>query len=477
MARHAIPDTTVEHLAQAVRARIHGDAGTVVRGLTQDSRAVAPGDLYCAVRGAAHDGRSFVPDAVSRGAVAVLTDDPTIDARGAAMVVVDDVRAALGPVASQAFGHPSRALTLVGVTGTNGKTSVAWMIGAILREAGRTVEVRGTLTGERTTPEAIDLQADLAAAVASGVDGVVMEVSSHALAQHRVDGTVFDVAVFTNLGRDHLDFHGTIEAYFAAKAMLFDRALSRAGVANVDDVHGRLLVDSHGGRVQGFSASDASDIVAAADSSSFDWRGGRIDLPMGGTFSVENAVAAATAASVLGVDVSTIVRGLSRMSPVPGRFEPVSNGLGIGVIVDYAHTPDAVRAVLDAARPLTSGRLIVVLGCGGDRDKGKRPEMGRVAAEGADVVVVTSDNPRSEDPMSIIEAVVAGIPAGTATVTVEPDRAAAIASAISGAARGDMVVIAGKGHESTQEVTGEFLPFSDKEAARVAVARIEEEQG
>ena len=476
MARHAVPAVPVSRLAAAVGARTTGDPATIVTGLSQDSRDIAVGDMYCAVRGATFDGRDFVAEAVARGAVAVIVDDAGVDSHGAVKLLVEDVRAGLGPVAAEAFGRPADSLTMVGVTGTNGKTSVAWMLGSILRAVGRVVEVRGTLSGERTTQEAIDLHAGLAAAVSSGVDCVVMEVSSHALAMHRVDGIVYDLAVFTNLGRDHLDFHGSDESYFAAKAMLFEADHCVSGVANVDDVHGRLLVDSHDGRVRGFSPSDASAVVTTVDASRFTWRGSEIVLPMGGGFTVENAVAAATAAAALGVEVEDIAHGLSVMQPVPGRFEPVPNGLGIGIIVDYAHTPDALRAVLASARSMTTGRLIVVFGCGGDRDKGKRALMGRAAAESADVVVVTSDNPRSEDPASIIDEIVAGIPAGTADVEVRADRATAVASAISVAERGDIVVIAGKGHESTQEVSGVFLPFSDAEAARVAVARIEEEQ-
>ena len=473
MARHDVTAVPVARLAEVVGATLTGDVSVLVTGLTQDSRTVAPGDMYCAVRGETHDGRDFVPDAVASGAVAVMTDDPGLDVTGAVKVLVHDVRAALGPVAAEAFGRPAERLTMVGVTGTNGKTSVAWMIGAVMRAAGRRVEVRGTLSGERTTPEAIDMHAALASAVESGTDTVVMEVSSHALALHRVDGIVFDVAVFTNLGRDHLDFHVTSEAYFAAKAALFEPTHSRTGVANADDVHGRLLVDAHPGRVSGFAAADASDVESGFDRTSFTWRSLRVGVPMGGNFTLMNAIAAASAAERLGIDTATVARGLAGMDPVPGRFEPVDNDLGIGIIVDYAHTPDGVRAVLGSARPLAAGRVIVVLGCGGDRDSGKRPEMGRAAAECADVVVVTSDNPRSEDPMRIIGAIVDGMGDRAGAAIVEPDRRAAIASAISIAERGDIVVIAGKGHESTQEVSGVFLPFSDTEAARVAAGREE----
>lgn len=475
MARHSVPAVPVKELSAEVGGRVVGEGDVRVAGLTQDSRDVALGDMYCAVRGSVHDGRDFVAAAVAAGAVAVLTDDPGLDCRGATALVVDDVRTALGPLASAAFGHPSRALTMVGVTGTNGKTSVAWMIGSVLRSVGRHVEVRGTLTGERTTPEAIDLQAALADAVAHGVDTVVMEVSSHALAMRRTDGIVFDMAVFTNLGRDHLDFHGSIESYFAAKARLFEPGRARAGVADVDDVHGRLLVDAHPGVVRPFSVSDATEVVSGTDGSSFTWRSVPVSVPMGGAFSIVNAVAAATACAGLGVPTGDIARGLAGMDPVPGRFEPVPNGLGIGVIVDYAHTPDGIRAVLSSARPLTAGKLIVVFGCGGDRDRGKRPEMGRAAAEAADVVVVTSDNPRSEDPVSIIGEIMEGT-GGHPLVVTDPDRRSAIASAISMAERGDIVVIAGKGHESTQEVSGVHLPFSDAEAAKVALERIEEER-
>ena len=472
MARHAVPAVPLSRLAEVVGAGIVGDVGTTVTGLTQDSRSVAPGDLYCAVRGERHDGRRFISDAVAAGAVAVLTDDAGVEAHGASLLVVDDVRAALGPLAAAAFGRPSDRLTMIGVTGTNGKTSVAWMIGAIMRAAGRRVEVRGTLSGERTTPEAIEIHASLAASVAAGTDTVVMEVSSHALAMHRVDGINFDLAVFTNLGRDHLDFHGSTEAYFAAKAILFEASHSRLAVANIDDVHGRLLIDAHPGRVSPCSLADALDVSTTFDRCSFTWRSVRVDVPMGGAFTVANAVAAASAAARLGVDTATIARGLAGMDPVPGRFEPVDNAAGVGIVVDYAHTADGLRAVLGSARALTEGRVIVVFGCGGDRDRGKRPAMGRAALECADTVVVTSDNPRTEDPMGIIGEVLSGMGDRATDAIVEPDRRAAIASAISLAARGDIVVIAGKGHESTQEVAGEFLPFNDVDVARNAAARM-----
>jgi UDP-N-acetylmuramoyl-L-alanyl-D-glutamate--2,6-diaminopimelate ligase len=326
----------------------------------------------------------------------------------------------------------------------------------------------GTLTGVHTTPEAPDLQARLAGFRDEGKRVVAMEVSSHALEQRRVDSTRFAVAVFTNLGRDHLDFHGTQERYFAAKAHLFDPALSRLGVANADDPHGRALIDVAPIPMTAFAMADASDLAVGPLSSSFRWRGRAAHLPIGGRFNVANALAAATAAGVSGIDDATIVDGLAAAAVVPGRFEPIDAGQPFSVIVDFAHTPESLASVLTAARDVAgAGRVIVAFGCGGDRDPAKRPAMGAVAASAADVVVVTSDNPRSEDPAAIIGAVISGIPAATpARVVTEPDRRVAIASALDGARPGDVVVIAGKGHETGQTFADRTVAFDDRAVAR-----------
>lgn len=473
MSRYAITPISLDDLISAARLSStveflgRSASAVVVTGLTQDSRLVQPGDMYCCVRGEHFDGHAFITEAVNAGAVAVLIDrDIENVSDEVAIVRVNDVRSEIGPIASIAFSAPSTHLTTVGITGTNGKTSTAAMVSSILSRSGKTVETMGTLTGERTTPEAIDLHAHLRECVSRGVTHVVMEVSSHALAQHRVFGMVFDVAVFTNLGRDHLDFHGTDEAYFSAKAKLFHPHQSQRGVVNVDDAHGQLLTDVAAIDLTSFSLTDADGISIEVDEVSFDWRGQHIVIPMGGMFTVMNALAAATACEVLGVSVADIAGGLKDLPAIPGRFQSVVNDLGIDVIVDYAHTPDGLAQVLTTARSVCSGRVFVVFGCGGNRDHGKRPVMGRTAADLADVVFVTSDNPRFEKPEDIIRDVVSGVPdVLRSRIHQIPDRGEAISSAISLAKRGDIVVIAGKGHELTQEVNGVHLAFSDVDQA------------
>lgn len=449
------------------------DTDVHITGITQDSRDVQAGDLYCCIRGESFDGHDFVHDAVQAGAVALLVDrDVENIAHNVCILRVDDVRSVIGAFASAAFGHPATALTMVGITGTNGKTSTTAMLAAILRQAGHHVHSIGTLSGVRTTPEAIDLHAQLRNCIEGGITHVVMEVSSHALAQHRVAGVVFDVAVFTNIGRDHLDFHGTEEAYFSAKAMLFDPKQSRHGVVNRDDTRGRLLLDVASIDMTSFSREDVSHVDVDIDHVSFEWQGQTLTVPMGGVFTVMNALAAATSAQRLGVSVSDIARGLQAMSSIPGRFQAVPNSAGIGVIVDYAHTPDGLAQVLHTARALTAGKVIVVFGCGGDRDQGKRPVMGKTASDLADVVFITSDNPRTEQPEKIIAQIVAGIP-DSAQVQIHEvtDRRLAISSAISLAERGDIVVLAGKGHELTQEVNGVHHAFSDVDQAHEALQK------
>mgnify|MGYP000523515589 CR=1 FL=1 len=471
MSRYSISSVSATALiaSSGIAAQIEG-VDRDITGMTQDSRSVQAGDLYCCIQGEKFDGHQFALQAVADGAVAVLVDTPVSGLpESVAVITVPNVRAAVGHIASAAFGFPSRLLTMVGITGTNGKTSTAAMVASILRAAGHTTEVMGTLSGVRTTPEAIDLQAALRQHVESGVTHVVMEVSSHALDQCRVSGVMYDVAIFTNISRDHLDYHKTEEAYFAAKAQLFTPELSRHGVMNSDDPHGRLLLDVAPIPMTAFSLSDASDATVRVDSVSCIWRGMNISVPMGGGFTLINVLGAMTACDVLGVSSEAIVEGCAQLGQIPGRFESVSNDSGIGVVVDYAHTPDGLREVISSARAICSGRVIIVFGCGGDRDAGKRPLMGHAADE-ADLLFVTSDNPRSEDPMSIINAVLAGVTKSSEAVYTEADRALAIASAISVAERGDIVVIAGKGHEATQEVAGVHHPFNDVDVAKSALS-------
>lgn len=459
---------TLEELvrrAPALKVRIVGSPAAEIGSVSHDSRRVESGALFCCVRGAHVDGHEMAAAAIEAGATALLVDHEL--ALPVSQLVVGDTRVAMALLADSFFGHPSQSLTVVGVTGTNGKTTTTHMLGAIFAAAGRHPEVLGTLTGAYTTPEAPELQRHLAELRDAGIDHVAMEVSSHALAMHRVDGMRFAVAVFTNLGRDHLDFHGNIERYFAAKARLFAPDFALAAVIAVDDPYGRLLADAVDIPVTRISMDDASSIEAGSRRSRFVWRGRQVELPIGGWFNIANALAAATTAGLLGVDDDTIVRGLAAVPAVPGRFEPVDTGQPFAVIIDFAHKPDALGAVLVAARQATNGQVIVVFGCGGDRDASKRPVMGAVAAANADVVFVTSDNPRSEDPAAIMAAIMSGIPSSSAArVHQQPDRRAAITEAFGRAGAGDIVVIAGKGHETTQTFADRVVPFDDRQVAR-----------
>lgn len=459
----------VEELARLVGAQLVTPASSPlprIADVVADSRRVTPASLFCCVPGQVHDGHDHAAAAVQAGAVALLCEREL--PLEVPQLVVPDVRSAMAPVAARVHGDPSRRLDVIGVTGTNGKTTVVSMVAAILSAAGRQVRTIGTLTGERTTPEAPDLQRQLAAFVAEGVDAVAMEVSSHALALHRVDAVEFAVGVFTNLGIDHLDFHGTPEAYFAAKALLFEPGRSRIGVVNVDDVRGRLLLDAAEGPMVGVGLADAGDLRADRSGTTFEWRGVTVRLPMHGRHNVANALVAAEACRTLGVDVTTVAAGLSSLPVVPGRFETIDVPGGAVAVVDYAHTPEALEEVLAASRDLAAdrGRVTIVFGCGGDRDRSKRPRMGEVASRLADRVIVTSDNPRSEDPGSIISAVVEGC---EGPVEVVPDRAEAIATAFVGIGPADVVLIAGKGHEQGQVVGDRTLPFDDREQVRAAI--------
>jgi UDP-N-acetylmuramoyl-L-alanyl-D-glutamate--2,6-diaminopimelate ligase len=459
-----------------------------VTSLAFDARAVRPGALFFCVRGMTTDGHRYAPDALANGAVALVVDHP-LDL-GIPELLVEDVRAAMAPVAKRFNGDPTAELAMVGVTGTSGKTTTTWLTRALLEAAGRQTGLIGTVTAwiggveedvVRTTPEAIDLQRRFRAMRDGDDVACVMEVSSHALSLHRADGIAWDVAAFTNLSQDHLDFHSDMEDYFLAKRTLFEIAGAQGAtlIACADDPYGARLAREFPGTVTiGIDAPDAH--LRATDLrpgfTHTDFRVGDLELraPLPGRFNVLNALVAVAAARALGVDDATIAAALPRVSGVPGRFEPVAAGQDFAVIVDYAHKPEAVRNVLVTARDMADGaggRVIVVVGAGGDRDTAKRAVMGRAAAEGADMVVLTSDNPRSEDPEKIIDMVAAGAGEGAVRIT---DRRAAIERAIGAARTGDVVVIAGKGHETYQEVDGEKHPFDDREVAReVLGARLE----
>lgn len=459
---------SVEALGRLVHASVHGDGSTEVIEVGMDSRTMVPGSLFCCVPGAREDGHEHAGEAVRAGAVALLCErELPLDV---AQLVVSDARRSMAVVAASVHGNPSRHLDVIGVTGTNGKTTVVSMVKSIMSAAGVPSACIGTLTGERTTPESPDLQRLLAGFVHDGVRAVAIEVSSHALALHRVDEVDFAVAVFTNLGTDHLDFHGTQEAYFAAKAKLFDRDRTRAGVVDIDDVHGRLLVDASEIPVTQVTLEDVTDLRISREGSRFRWHGTEVLVPMHGLHNVSNALLAAEACLSLDVGITAVVDGLAALEPVPGRFETFDVPGGATAVVDYAHTPDALEQILRASRALAGehGKVTVVFGCGGDRDRSKRPLMGRVAGELADRVVITTDNPRGEDPNVIAAEVVAGV---DGTCEVQPDREQAIRMALVGIGSDDVVVIAGKGHEQGQVFNDRVLPFDDRSVLRDAIAR------
>ena len=454
-----------------------------VSGLAYDNRAVRPGALFFCVRGMSRDGHDFAVDAVARGAGALVVSRPLADPalRGVPQVLVEDVRAAMAPAASAFCGDPTAAVATVGITGTNGKTTSAYLVRALLEAGEHRTGLLGTVScvvggvespTVRTTPEAVDLQATLAAMRDAGDTHCVMEVSSHALALSRADAIHWSAALFTNLTQDHLDFHTDMEQYFCAKRRLLDAADHQRAplVVNLDDPYGERLaqafprattyaVDHPGADLR------ATDVAFGLTSSTFVLDGATLQVPLPGRFNVLNALGAIAVARALGVTDATIAGALPGAERVPGRMQPVQEGQDFAVLVDYAHTPDSLQNVLRAARALVGaggGRVIVVFGAGGDRDRGKRPQMGAIAAAEGDVIVVTSDNPRSEDPEAILSQIVAGIPAGRDDVTVVEDRRAAIARAIGLARTGDVVIIAGKGHEQGQEIAGGVtLPFDD----------------
>ncbi len=488
-------------LARAVGAELTGDGdAVVVTGLTLSSQRVQPGDLYAGLPGARVHGASFADAAVAAGAVAVLTDPAGADVLlgagelGVPVLVAADPRAILGDLAALVYGRPAEDLVLMAVTGTQGKTTTTRLLEGGLEQAGITAAVVGTV-GTRiaghelktalTTPEAPDLHALFAVMREQHVAGCAMEVSSHALVMGRVDGVVFDVAAFANLGRDHLDFHADLEDYFAAKASLFTRARARRGLTNVDDEHGRRLLEIAEIPMRTFSASGAAadwravDVELRPDGSTFTVitpDGQRVPAEVGltGAFNVANALCAIALAAEAGFDAAVVADGIARAGGVPGRLERIDEGQAFLVVVDYAHKPDALDAAIAALRPLTEGRLLLVLGAGGDRDTGKRPLMGEIGARDADVFVVTDDNPRSEVAADIRAAVVAGadtVPARDRAEVLEiGDRRAAIRRAIALARPGDTVLVAGKGHETGQEIGGVVHPFDDALEVRAALA-------
>ncbi len=475
-----IPSPLLRSLADLLpslpAAELRGDPATEVSSLRYRSDEVEPGALFFCVPGGRLDGHDFAPDAVGRGARALVLDRwLPLDV---AQVRVPSVRAAMGPLSAAFHGRPATRVRTVGVTGTNGKTTTTYLLESVFRAAGWVPGVIGT-TGvridgrvvpfPRTTPEAPDLQALLARMVDEGVEAVAMEVSSHGLHQHRVDGIRYEVAVFTNLTQDHLDYHGSMEEYFEAKARLFTPAMSARAVVNHDSAEGRRLLGSGLPTVTfGIDAGAdvrATDVRTTREGLAFRVGDLEVRSSLHGLFNVENCLATLAAARELGIDDDAIVRGIANVTGVPGRVEAVEAGQDFLVLVDYAHTPDSLENVLRAARPLTTGRLLVVFGCGGDRDRAKRPLMGRLATSVADLTIVTSDNPRSEDPLAILADIEPGAREGGGVYVVEPDRRAAIRAAVREARAGDVVVIAGKGHETYQELANRTIAFDDRAVA------------
>lgn len=438
--------------------------------VVHDSRQDVTDALFCCVTGQHSDGHEFAVAVTAAGAKALLVEREVNVS--VPQIIVGNVRKVMGPIAARVHGNPADSLTMVGVTGTNGKTTTTTLLGNVLRYAGWKTEVMGTLTGARTTPEATDLQRQLAKFKREGVQAVAMEVSSHSIAMHRVDGFLFDVAVFTNLSRDHLDFHHSMEEYFAVKAELFSPMHCRQAVVNLDSSYGRLLVDTAQVPTTGFSLEDLDDVEMTISGSTFRWRNQPVQLDLAGGFNLSNALAAATAAQKLSIGDDAIAQGLSQPIVVSGRFERVECGQPFSIIVDYAHTPDGLDQLLLAADEVVAQqrKVIVVFGCGGDRDTTKRSAMGAVAARRADVVVVTSDNSRSESTVAIMDAIQEGFDnehsRRAAQFHRQEDRRAAIALALQLAEPGDVVLLAGKGHETTQTIGTTVVEFDDRIVAQ-----------
>jgi UDP-N-acetylmuramoyl-L-alanyl-D-glutamate--2,6-diaminopimelate ligase len=464
---------------------IRGPAEVPVAGVTYRSDEVTHGSMFFCVPGRIHDGHHFAPEAAERGASVVLVERWLRLPEAVSQVRVGSVRHAMGELAAEFYGRPAQRLTLVGITGTNGKTTTTFLLEQVFRAAGLTPGVVGTtgvrLDGRtyplpRTTPEAPDLHRLLAGMVDEGIHAVAMEVSSHGLDQGRIQGTRFACAVFTNLSQDHLDYHGTLEAYFQAKARLFVPEVSERAAINHDSREGRTLIRDELPTIT-YGVEPGADLLATRvelrpDGLSFQVDGVEVNSRLRGAFNVHNCLAALAAARQVGIDDETAARGIGSLGGVPGRLEPVEARQPFQVLVDYAHTPDSVDNVLRAARPLTERRLIVVLGCGGDRDRGKRPLMGEAATRLSDLTVLTSDNPRSEDPDAIIADMEPGARMGGGDFVVEPDRRTAIRLALEAARAGDVVVIAGKGHETGQEFADRIVPFDDRVVAAEELAQL-----
>jgi UDP-N-acetylmuramoyl-L-alanyl-D-glutamate--2,6-diaminopimelate ligase len=466
---------------------ISGETSVEISGIVYDSRRAAPGSLFVALHGEHTDGSAYVEDAVNRGAAAIISQTPCASGGSFPCIQVADARLELARLSAVFYGHPSDRLCTVGITGTNGKTTVSFMLREIFKAAGRRSGLLGTVRYEigdrvipasRTTPESPDLQAMLAQMVRAGCDSAVMEVSSHALAQHRVDGILYDAAIFTNLTQDHLDYHGTLEEYFNVKSRLFNQ-VRRFAVINSDDPWGRRLLDSRkfldGLISYGFEESaqvrglnPVSDTNGSRMSVQSPWGDVEVSLRLIGRFNLSNALAAFSAAAALGIPVEIIARALAAMPCVPGRLEAVENKKGRRVFVDYAHTDDALLNVLQTLRDITPGKLVVVFGCGGNRDKGKRALMGNVAARLADYSVITNDNPRNEIPEKIAADIAAGFDSER-KYEIVLDRKTAISRGLELIGKKDVLLIAGKGHETYQEFNGAIFPFDDRETVREAL--------
>ena len=472
-----------ELAAEFPGARVIGDESVEIADLAYDSRKVEPGTLFFCVRGQKADGHEFGPRAVEDGAAALVVERELTDL-AVPQLMVPDSRAAMAPLAARFWGDPTAKLRMVGVTGTNGKTTTAFLVHEILKAAdfrcgllGTVKQVVGGVEKEvvRTTPEAIELQRTFRQMLEGGDEACAMEVSSHAMTLHRADAIHFEVVLFTNLTQDHLDFHADMEDYFLAKRKLFEMSPGTR-IVNVDDPYGRRLADEF--ECVAFSAEGAEADYSArevefdAGGATFSVGGMQLRTGLPGHFNVANALGAFAVAEAMGVGSEIAAAGLARAARVPGRFEPIDEGQGFSVLVDYAHTPDSLENVLRAARRLTDGKLITVFGAGGDRDRDKRPKMGRAGAELSDLTVITSDNPRSEDPEAIVAEVAAGAEAAR-ELEIVVDRREAIALALGRARNGDTVVIAGKGHEQGQELEGgRKIPFDDREVAREELRRL-----
>ena len=496
MTRPTTSGSELSQLAALVSATI-SEAATVF-GITHDSKSVQPGDLYVALQGANRHGIEFVDEAIANGAVAIASDShgATISRqKGLPTIELKNARKDMAIIAAKVYGNPESKLIISGVTGTNGKTTTTHMLRSIFLDAGKRVGVIGTLgtyldeehlPGARTTPESTDLFATLALMVERGITHVFMEVSSHALTLYRVAGIKFDVAVFTNLTQDHLDFHGSMENYFQAKSLLFTPDYAKAAVICVDDDWGTKLATTTSipvvtiGQDGNWKTSDIASTAAGVTTQNIDIASTDIastdsislTVNMLGSYNAMNAACALAASQLLGLSISTSLESLKNVRPIPGRLEQVSIASAGTAIVDYAHTPDAVATVLTVIRDANPSRIITVIGCGGDRDAAKRPVMGKVAAQLSNIVIITDDNPRSEEPAAIRNAIMAGTNGCQAEIFEVADRRAAIVKALSLASSGDVIAILGKGHESGQEIAGEVFPFDDRDVVRQESANV-----